>query len=169
LERVSVLRSADDIIRLLSLRPLTVEGGFFIETYRSPQSVTLPLYRGSRSLKTAIFYLLTPETFSQMHRVPGDEMFHFYLGDSVEMLQLNPDGSGEIIVMGQDIAAGMKLQHVVPGGWWQGARLKPSGGFALMGTTMSPGFEYEDYESGGRELIEQWPVFKDVMRTLIAK
>jgi hypothetical protein len=163
------MHSADDIIRLLNLRPLTIEGGFFTETYRSPASVTLPLYRGPRSLKTAIYYLLTPETFSQMHRVPGDEMFHFYLGDPVEMLQLNPVGSGEVIMMGQDIAAGMKLQHVVPGGWWQGARLKTGGRFALMGTTMSPGFEYEDYESGGREVAQQWPQFAEMISALSVK
>ena len=161
--------TAAEVIRLLDLKPLTIEGGFFHETYRSPQKIDLPLYRGQRSLSTAIYYLLTPETFSQMHRVPGDEIFHFYLGDPVEMLQLGENGSGEIITMGQDIAGGMKLQHVVPGGVWQGARLKAGGKFALMGTTMSPGFEYEDYEAGGHELIEQWPKFKDVISSLLAK
>jgi len=145
--------SADDILRLLDLKPLTIEGGFFRETYRSSQKIELPLYGGARSLKTAIFYMLTPETFSRMHRVPGDEMFHFYLGDPVEMLQLGENGSGEVIVMGQDISAGMKLQHVVPGGSWQGARLRAGGKFALLGTTMSPGFEYEDYETPEREIL----------------
>jgi len=150
--------SAEEIIHLLDLKPLTIEGGFFRETYRSQEKVALPLYRGPRSLATAIYYLLTPETFSRMHRVPGEEIFHFYLGDPVEMLQLNPDGSGEVITMGQDIAAGMKMQHVVPGGWWQGARLRTGGRFALMGTTMSPGFEYEDYETPDRaELAKSYP------------
>lgn len=158
--------NADDIIRLLGLKPLTIEGGFFNETYRSPQKIELPIYTGPRSLATAIYYLLTPETFSRMHRVPGEEIFHFYLGDPVEMLQLGENGSGEIIVMGQDIAAGMKLQHVVPGGRWQGARLRAGGEFALLGTTMSPGFEYEDYEAGGQELMGQWPKFRDVIRSL---
>ena len=161
--------TAEDVIQILDLKPLTIEGGFFYETYRSPQKIELPLYRGPRALATAIYYLLTPETFSRMHRVPGEEIFHFYLGDPVEMLQLDDNGSGEVITMGQDIAAGMKLQHVVPGGRWQGARLRAGGSFALMGTTMSPGFEYEDYETGGHELMGQWPTFKDVIRTLIAK
>ena len=159
--------SADDIIRLLDLKPLTIEGGFFHETYRSPQTIELPLYSGPRSLATAIYYLLTPETFSRMHRVPGEEIFHFYLGDPVEMLQLGENGEGEIITMGQDIAAGMKLQHVVPGGRWQGARLKAGGKFALLGTTMSPGFEYEDYETGGHELMEQWPRYSDAIERLL--
>jgi len=160
---------AADIIRLLRLEPLTIEGGFFHETYRSPQKIELPLYRGPRSLATAIYYLLTPDTFSRMHRVPGEEIFHFYLGDPVEMLQLGERGTGEIITMGQDIAAGMKLQHIVPGGRWQGARLRAGGKFALLGTTMSPGFEYEDYEAGGDELMKRWPKFKDFIQTLLPR
>ena len=153
---------------MLNLKPLTIEGGFFHETYRSPQKIELPLYRGPRSLATAIYYLLTPETFSRMHRVPGDEMFHFYLGDAVEMLQLRPDGEGEIVTMGQNISAGMKLQHVVPGGWWQGARLKSGGRWALLGTRMSPGFEYDDYETPDREkLLAEYPGNTELIAALI--
>ena len=74
-----------------------------------------------------------------------------FVGDPVEMLQLKPDGSGEVVVLGHDIAAGMRPQHVVPGGVWQGSRLRAGGGYALLGTTMSPGFDYSDYESGTRE------------------
>ena len=99
--------------------------------------------------------MLSPDTFSAMHRLPGDEMFHFYLGDPVEMLQLKPDGTGEIILLGQDLASGMRLQHVVPGGVWQGSRLVAGGAYALLGTTMSPGFEYEDYETGSRDVLSQ--------------
>jgi hypothetical protein len=124
-------------------------------------------YDGTRSLSTSIYYLLTPDTFSQMHRVPGMELFHFYLGDAVEMLQIAPNGSGETIVMGADIASGMQLQHVVPGGFWQGARLRAGGTFALMGTTMSPGFDYADYETGTREeLIRMFPQHSGTIRVL---
>jgi predicted cupin superfamily sugar epimerase len=157
--------TADDIIRLLDLKPLTIEGGFFRETYRSPDELARP--QGSRSLATAIYYLLTPETFSQMHRVPGEEIFHFYLGDPVEMLQIAADGAGEIVVMGTDIAAGMHPQHIVPGGFWQGARLRSGGKFALLGTTMAPGFDYADYESGKRDqLLERFPQHSDMLRVL---
>ncbi|HWR15901.1 MAG TPA: cupin domain-containing protein [Terriglobales bacterium] len=159
--------SAEDVIRLLDLKPLTVEGGYFSETYRSSLSLDFPGYSGPRSAKTAIYYLLTPECCSRMHRVPGDEMFHFYLGEPVEMLHLSPDGAGEVITMGQDIAAGMTLQHVVPGGWWQGARLKAGGRFALMGTTMSPGFDYKDYENGDlATLVKGWPGWKESIAAL---
>jgi predicted cupin superfamily sugar epimerase len=157
--------TAGAIIRLLDLKPLTIEGGYFRETYRSPEQITRA--NGARSLATAIYYLLTPDTFSQMHRVPGEEVFHFYLGDAVEMLQIAPDGAGEIIVMGSGIETGMRPQHVVPGGFWQGARLCEGGKFALLGTTMSPGFDYADYESGKRgELLRMFPQHSAMLRVL---
>ena len=159
--------NAASIIRLLDMKPLTIEGGFFRETYRSPAEFDFPLYRGPRSLATAIYYLLTPDTFSRMHRVPGEEIFHFYLGDPVEMIQLASGKQGEVIVMGHELAAGMKVQHVVSGGAWQGARLQKGGSFALMGTTMSPGFDYSDYETPDvNALVGEWPDFATLVRSL---
>jgi uncharacterized protein len=155
----------DQIKTILKLEPHPKEGGFFAETYRCATEITRQA--GNRSLHTAIYYLLTPESFSEMHRLPGDEMFHFYLGDPVETLQLHPDGSSDIITLGQDIANGMKLQHVVSGEVWQGSRIKPGGQCALLGTTMSPGFEYEDYVSGeAAALIAQWPDRAAMIRQL---
>jgi uncharacterized protein len=162
--------TAEQIRELLRMRPHPIEGGYFAETYRGADVVPrnlLPGYPGDRAISTAIYYLLTPDTFSAMHRVRGDEMFHFYLGEAVEMLQLRPDGSGEVIVLGQDIAAGMRLQHNVPGGVWQGSRLRAGGKFALLGTTMAPGFEYEDYETGqSAELIARYPQFSHLITSL---
>lgn len=163
--------TAERIRELLHLKPHPIEGGFFAETYRSetklPGGVLGPAYSGERFLGTAIFYLLTPETFSGMHQLPGDELFHFYLGDPAEMLQLHPDGTPEMIVLGQNIASGMRLQHCVPGGCWQGARLIAGGSFALLGTTMSPGFDYADYRVGGRaELTRLCPARSALIATL---
>jgi uncharacterized protein len=153
--------TAEQIREFLKMQPHPIEGGYFAEAYRSVGSVpqsALRNYPGDRSLSTAIYYMLTAETFSAMHRVRGDEMFHFYLGDPVEMLQLKPDGTSEVIVLGQDIAAGMRLQHNVPGGVWQGSRLRDGGQYVLLGTTMAPGFEYGDYETGRRqELLARYP------------
>jgi predicted cupin superfamily sugar epimerase len=116
---------------------------------------------------TAIYYLLTPYTFSAMHRVPGDEIFHFYQGDAVEMLQLPPDGEGKVVVLGNDLLAGMRPQVVVPGGVWQGSRLVAGGRFALLGTTMSPGFDYSDYEAGRRaDLAGRFPQFAQFIEQL---
>lgn len=144
--------SIDQIIDHFQLRPLPWEGGYYSEIYRSagriPAAALEGKYPGDRSVSTAIYYMLTPETISAMHRLTGDEIFHFYLGDPVEMLQLHPDGSGEIVILGQDFLKGMKLQHVVPGGTWQGSRLARGGRFALMGTTVAPGFDFEDFTLG---------------------
>ena len=157
--------TVEQIKSLLNLQPHPKEGGFFAETYRCNQPCQT--LAGERSLATAIYYLLTPESFSEMHRLPGDEMFHFYLGDPVEMLQLYEDGTSEVIVLGADITSGMKLQHVVPGGVWQGSQLRAGGRFALLGTTMSPGFAYEDYVSGKAEdLVPHWPRQEKMIREL---
>lgn len=163
--------TADEIIKLLKLEPHIVEGGYFLETYRSEfelNAQTLPPgFQGKRSLATAIYYCLAGDNFSELHRLVGDETFHFYLGDPVEMLQLYPDGSGNRLVMGQDIATGMMLQVTVPAGVWQGTRLLPGGKYALLGTTMSPGFDYCDYETGKREeLLKQFPQFSKYINAL---
>lgn len=148
--------TADEIKKLLRLEPLPNEGGFYAETYRSPLVLppnSLPGYSGDRRLATAIYFLLTPENFSAMHRLRGDETYHFYLGDPVEMLQLNPDGTGEPILIGPKIESGMRLQYTVQAGCWQGSRVAPGGKFALLGTTMSPGFDPADFELGSRERL----------------
>ncbi len=163
--------TADQIKTSLHLKPHPEEGGYFVETYRSSEYIpagALPdRYKGLRSYATAIYYLLTPETFSAIHRIQSDEIFHFYFGDPVEMLQLWPDGSGKTLILGSDFLNGMKPQVIVPRGIWQGARLLKGGRFALLGTTVSPGFEFADYESGRQDrLAESYPQFRDLIIAL---
>jgi uncharacterized protein len=166
--------NAEKLKSLLNLVPLSIEGGCFFETYRSSEmipQVCLPVrYSGSRTFGTCIYYLLEPNTFSEIHRVASDEIFHFYLGDPVEMLQLWPDGSAKKVLIGSDIESGMVPQLVVPHGVWQGARLVAGGEFALLGCTVSPGFDYEDYESGSRQLLcEAYPEHRDMICALTRK
>lgn len=162
--------TADEVVKALDLKPHPVEGGFFRETYRSndvlPLAV-LPRNTGPRSQSTAIYYLLTPTAISALHRLPTDEVFHFYLGDPIRMLQLWPDGSSQTLILGSDIGKGHQPQAVVPGGVWQGSVLIEGGKFALLGATMAPGFDYEDYDSGDRdELTRIWPEHEDMIRKL---
>ena len=162
---------AGQIIALFNLKPHPEEGGYFAETYRSSETISdkaLPSrYEGDRCFGTAIYYLLTPETFSAMHRLRSDEIFHFYFGDPVEMLQLLPDVSGKVTIIGFDILHGMQPQVVVPKGAWQGARLLKDGRFALLGATVSPGFEFADYEHGRRdELVRSYPEFRELITAL---
>jgi predicted cupin superfamily sugar epimerase len=156
--------SVEELIALLGLQPHPREGGAFVETYRSPETFPagpIPA-AGSRSLATAIYYLITANQFSVLHRLNADEIFHFYLGDPVEMLQLRGDGSGRIALIGTDLARGMRPQVLVPRGVWQGSRLLPGGRWALLGTTMAPGFDDRDYEAGQAEpLIAAYPEFRE--------
>lgn len=166
--------TAEDIIHLLGLEPLEEEGGFFKSSYRSPDVLPTPAlpkrYGGPRCLGSAIYYLLTADTFSRLHRLATDELFHFYLGDPVNLLRLFPDGTSDILSVGHDIANGQTLQALVPRCCWQGAFLQDGGSFALMGTTMCPGFDYDDYETGERgELTELYPQHKALIEKLTDK
>jgi len=161
----------ETILALLRLEPLPHEGGYFCETYRSRATIPPELlgeaYTGPRSGATAIYYLLTPESFSAMHRLPGDELFHFYMGDPVRMLQLHPDGRIEEPELGTDLVSGQRPQALVPAGTWQGASLVAGGSFALLGATMSPGFDFDDYEHGDPASLEaQFPEARARIRSL---
>jgi predicted cupin superfamily sugar epimerase len=163
--------SVEALRRILHLVPHPVEGGYFAETYRSADlipTVALPVHYGTpRAASTAIYYLLTPDTFSAMHRLASDEIFHFYLGDPVEMLHLHPDGTHQVIVVGPDLEAGQRPQVVVPRQIWQGARLLPGGHYALLGTTVAPGFDYTDYETAPRaDLLATYPTAKALILAL---
>ena len=115
----------------LGLQPLPQEGGYYAESYRSDEKLAanaLPArYSSERALGTAIYFLLTADTFSGMHKLVTDEIYHFYLGDPVELLLLDNDGSGEVVTIGTRLADGMRPQVTVPRGTWQGSRLKPGG------------------------------------------
>ena len=165
--------AAAEIIAALGLVPHPKEGGYFRETYRAGEALPLggpgARYAGARAVSTAIYYLLTPTTFSALHRLASDEVFHFYAGDPVEQLRLHPGGRGEVVTIGNNFAAGMRPQTVVPRGVWQGARLAPGGRYTLLGCTVAPGFDYADYESGsGPVLAAAYPNFAGRIATLTA-
>jgi predicted cupin superfamily sugar epimerase len=149
--------SAGQVIDLLGLRPLPGEGGYFAETYRS--TITLspdqldPAFGGERVAATAIYYLVTPDSFSALHRLTGDEIYHFYAGDPIDLALLHPDGSHETVRLGNDLARGQRPQVIAPGGSWQGSALEPGGSWALVGTTMTPGFDHRDFELGDRDAL----------------
>jgi uncharacterized protein len=157
--------------KTLGLVPLPHEGGFYAESYRCAEKLPaqgLPSrYTGERSLATAIYFLLTQDSFSAMHRLASDEVWHFYCGDPVEMLQLHEPAGGQVILLGTDFDRGMRPQVAVPRGSWQGARLLPGGKFALLGATVSPGFEFDDFELARREpLLAAYPEFSAFITAL---
>jgi uncharacterized protein len=157
--------TATEIKAMLGLEPHPIEGGHFRQTYVSTGKVKLK--REMRAMGTAIYYLLEEGTFSEMHVLESDEIFHFYLGDAVEMLQLHSDGRSALFTLGPDLAAGQKVQLVVPAGVWQGTRLVEGGKVALLGCTVTPGFDYADYRGGSyAELSAKWPREAERIRAL---
>ncbi|MBN1298967.1 MAG: cupin domain-containing protein [Actinobacteria bacterium] len=141
---------AEDIIRILGLEYLQNEGGYFRETYRSSYMADFigPDGRKERkAVSTAIYYLITPQSFSHLQMIPQDEIFHFYMGDPAEMLLLYDDGRYEIKILGQDLFSGQHMQVIVPGRTWQAFSLIEGGDFALLGTTVAPAFENSDFFS----------------------
>jgi len=162
--------TAESIIRLLDLKPHP-EGGYYREIYRSDEILppdALPArYLGPRSFSTGIYYLLTPGDRSVMHRVKSDETFHFYMGDPAEILKLYPNGTGEVVEIGLDLEKGMAPCVTIEKNVWQGQKLKEGGRFVLFGTTVSPGFEFEDFEFGDRALLQaEYPAFKERIEAL---
>jgi uncharacterized protein len=164
--------TAEDVKKLLGLQPHPREGGWYVRTYEATEKVEASAfgderYAGARRTGTAIYYLLEPETFSEMHRLKSDEVFHFYAGDAVEMLQLVEKGKGQTVVIGNDLLRGQRPQVVVERGVWQGSRLVEGGLWALLGCTVSPGFEFEDYDAGERTVLcEAWPEFVEEITAL---
>ncbi|MGI8484495.1 MAG: cupin domain-containing protein [Thermomicrobiales bacterium] len=139
--------TADELIALLDLQPLEGEGGFFRQTYRQPDPT------GTGSLTTAILFLVTPDSYSGLHRLTHDELFHFYLGDPCEMVTFRGAVDLEMTTLGSDLRTGMRVQHLVEAGQWQGTRLRPDGRFALLGTTMTPGFDPAGFELASEETL----------------
>ena len=165
--------TAQEIIKLLKLEPLTGEGGLYRQSYRAADILpagSLPeRYRVPKPAGTAIYYLLTdePDSFSALHRLPTDEIYHFYLGDPVELTLLPLDGEVRKVILGPDLLGGQRVQFTAPAGVWQGSRLLPGGAYALLGTTMAPGFTDDDFIPANRdELITQFPDQAKVIQSL---
>jgi predicted cupin superfamily sugar epimerase len=157
--------TAEEIIQLLDLKPLPSEGGYYRETFRSTLQVRAGSPPYTRLASTAIYYLVTPDDFSALHRVKHDEVFHFYAGDPVEMVQFESKSECKIFTLGKDLLKGQKPQIVVPALTWQGCRLIEEGRWALLGCTVAPGFQFEDFELGSRELLTQeFPKLREIIQ-----
>lgn len=151
------MRTAAEIIALLQLAPLPDEGGFFRQTYVSARALS-----GGRAAGTAIYFLITPGGFSALHALRTEEVWHFYAGDPVEHLILDPlSHTGAKTLLGPDLWRGQRPQLVVPAGAWQGARLADgpgAHGWALLGCTMSPGWDAAEFTLGERAaLLARFP------------
>jgi len=153
-------------VSALSLTPHP-EGGFFKETYRALDSIPAGAFGdrfdGPRNVSTGIYYLLEAGDFSAFHRIRSDEMWHFYVGAALELHVLH-EGRHQIIRIGRDVHAGETLQYVVPAGAWFAATPSEGGAYSLLGCTVSPGFDFADFEMADpTTLRREYPAFAQVI------
>jgi predicted cupin superfamily sugar epimerase len=164
-----------EIIDRLELAPHP-EGGYFRETYRASENLpagALPRrFNGERSISTAIYFLLETGQCSHLHRIRSDEVWHFYAGDPLIVVEIDAAGTLKTTRLGGDLAAGAVHQHVVPAGVWFGATPAEGSrpvrhGFALVGCTVAPGFDFADFELGARDaLLAEYPRHQAWIRRL---
>ena len=136
------------------------EGGWYAETYRSADLTNqLPQgFTGQRNFSTAIYFLMPGNSFSAFHRIKSDELWHFYDGDMLEVFVIDKRGALQVIKLGRNTATGEVYQAVVRKGQWFASRCSVKEGFSLVGCTVSPGFDFEDFEMANRiELIREYP------------
>lgn len=160
-EAALTMITAEALIEQLKLRPHP-EGGYYRETYRSSGTIpkkALPVYyKDTRPYSTAIYYMLTEGAKSRFHRLLSDEFWHFYLGDPVTLVMIHPAGQVEEVVLGHDLAAGQQVQVLIPAGSWFGAYPSEGCRYALVGCTVAPGFDFDDFEIADRaHLLVEYP------------
>ncbi|MGI9287127.1 MAG: cupin domain-containing protein [Pseudomonadales bacterium] len=161
---MSRIPTAEELIERWGLEQMSTENVLFSQTYVAPDNG-----HDGKPLCTAIVALLTddPNSFSDMHRLPTDEIWHFYLGDPIELLLLYPNGHDELVILGQDILEGQRIQVVVTKDVWMGARLQPGGMYGVYGNTMAPGYVLSDFEGGvAEDLATRWPHRADLIKAL---
>jgi len=138
------------------------EGGYFKEVYRSDEAISedaLPdHFEGPRNFCTSIYFLLTAANFSSFHKIKQDETWHFYEGSSIDLHMISPEGVYEKVRIGPQLEKREYFQYTVPGGYWFAARIRSEDGYALVGCTVSPGFDFNDFTLGSREsLVKSFP------------
>lgn len=147
------------------------EGGYYRQTYRAEltleKAALPPEFGGSRSVATAIYFLLKGTDFSAFHRLRSDEMWHFYAGGPLVEHVIDEDGQHSEILLGSDAESGQVFQAVVKAGCWFGSRVRDPGAFALVGCTASPGFDFADFELAKRdELVRLYPQHRQLIEGL---
>ena len=147
------------------------EGGFYKEIYRSSLKIpatSLPSsFRGDRVASTSIYFLLEENQFSALHRIASDEVWHFYDGDCLAIFELTNEGNMRVHRLGNSPDEGESLQVIISAGNWFGAKPDNGSEYALVGCTVAPGFDFDDFEFAKRDtLITQYPVHERIIRSL---
>lgn len=147
------------------------EGGYYTEMYRSDGIIDTgdDQYPDGRNYCTSIYYLLEAGTSSRFHKIQSDEIWHHYVGSPLTIHMLTKGGIYTKLKLGKDVNTGQKPQIVVPSGTWFGVTVDDSEGFALCGCTVSPGFDFKDFEMADRHhLLQRYPEHEEIIRDLTA-
>lgn len=156
----SDINSVQAFIDAFDLQPHP-EGGWYRETYRGEAD------NAGRAVSTGIYFLLTSENISKFHRIDADEMWHFYAGDPLTVHMIDPSGNYSTHEIGNDMSAGQVFQAIVPKGVWFGASVEKLGGYALVGCTVAPGFEFDAFELAERDaLLSEYPQHEAIIKRL---
>ena len=147
------------------------EGGYFRETYRSGEVIAnyslLERYDGERCFSTSIHFLLRGDEVSRLHRLKSDELWHFYEGSPLTIHIIDKVGDYSTTRLGSDFEKGQVFQIVIQAGCWFGASVDALKSYSLVGCTVAPGFEFDDFELGNREnLIGLYPQHKSIIEML---
>ena len=164
------MTSLQTVIKSLRLKPHP-EGGYFRETYRSTGEISRENlgaeYSGKRNYSTCIYFLLTSESFSAFHRIVQDEIWHFYEGSPISFHMISPKGEYSGVIIGSSLDEGQVPQCVIPCGTWFAACVTDNNAYSLVGCTVSPGFNFDDFELGNRkELLTRFPQHSSVIMEL---
>lgn len=164
------MRNKEYWVKNLGLLPHP-EGGYYKETYRSELEVNLTDLgideTGKRNLSTGIYFLLEKENFSAFHRIKSDELWHFYAGDPITIHMIDENGIYSVQDVGNDLEKGEVLQYLVPANTWFASELKPGRDYALVGCTVSFGFNFNDFEMADVSLLNAYPEHSDILNRLI--
>jgi len=167
---LQAMTTAHEYVRLLEMNS-HVEGGFYKETYRSeliiPSAALPDQFKGDRSTSTHIYFLLEFGQCSRLHRIASDEHWHFYDGQSLEVYEIKKDGEFILHKLGNRLDKGEKFHTVIEAGSWFGSRCMIPGSFSLVGCTVAPGFDFQDFELADRqELLTSFPNLESLILEL---
>jgi len=150
------------------------EGGYYREIYRAGEMILaehLPgNFKGNRSISTSIYFLLQKNDFSAFHKLKSDELWHFYDGSAIKISIIDEDDKFSEIFLGNNIVQGEKFQTIIKKNCWFAAELADKSFFALVGCTVSPGFDFQDFEMADcEELVKKLPGYEDKIKRLCKK
>lgn len=158
----------EELVEKLNLQPHP-EGGHYTEVYRSEGIIETDEdgFPDGRHFNTSIYYLLESDDQSHFHRIKSDEVWHHYEGSAITIHLISETGSYRKLHVGKDLESGQKPQQIAPAGYWFGVTVDDPDSYALCGCTVSPGFDFDDFEMADRAtLLRKYSQYEEIIKKL---